>query len=297
MMRGYGFLGVLFISTWSLQAMAGVSAGYSTYPTDPEIGVLPPLCKVKLRSDQKSPEYQSMLDAYGPDFIHTHHYCTGLNFINRYYSARSAQEKDFDLKSAIDNFGYMITHAKPDFSLMYDVYLNRGVVFSLLKRDAEAIADLQKAVELNPKASKSYVTLADIYTKLKQDNKALEITTEGLRQVPNSKALKRRYDELGGKKPYPEPYPAPEAKTETADAAAKTPDPALTPAAIRAKRDGDAPASDKSDEASAATQSAATPAATTPPRNPWCRFCAEDGAQPNVPSPPSTPAAPPTTAP
>ena len=33
----------------------------------------------------------------GEDSMHTHHYCVGPNFSNRYYRARSKQDKSFNL--------------------------------------------------------------------------------------------------------------------------------------------------------------------------------------------------------
>lgn len=298
-MRCFCYLIVILFSTWVLQATAEVSVGYQTYPTDQEIATLPPLCKVKLRSDQKSPEFQTMMETYGPDFIHSHHYCTGLNFINRYYGARTLQDKRFDLASAYDNFSYMVAHAKPEFSLMPDVYLHRGLVLSLMSRDVEAIKDLQKALSLNPKTSKAYLTLANIYVKLKQESQALTIVTEGLRQAPRSKALQRRYDELGGKKPYPEPYTPPETKPEMVQEPPKTPDDPMTPAAIRAKRESDVQGSTTSTEVSpvAAPTTTPEPAKIGTSRNPWCRFCAEEDPAPPGQPPSSTPATAPTTAP
>jgi len=45
--------------------------------------------------------------------------------------------------------------------------------------------------------------------RLKQDKKALETISEGLRHLPDSKGLQRRYKALGGKLPYPAPIGKP----------------------------------------------------------------------------------------
>lgn len=187
----------------------------------------------------------------------------------------------------------MVTHAKPDYALMPDVYLQRGITYSLQKKTGEALNDLQKAIELNPKMFRAYIALADLYEDVKQPDKALAAVTEGLRHAPGSKALQRRYKELGGKQPFPTPYaapePKPEAKPEDAETPATKPEDGLDPAAIRAKREAEP------------KQPSSTPAATpsTPigsSRNPWCRFCAEEDAVPNTTAP-STPAAEPKAAP
>jgi hypothetical protein len=46
---------------------------------------------------------------------------------------------------------------------------------------------------------------ADLHVTTNSPARALETVTEGLCHVPDSKALQRRYLELGGKKPFPEP--------------------------------------------------------------------------------------------
>jgi tetratricopeptide (TPR) repeat protein len=285
-MRCYRYLGFSFLFSWALQAFGGVPAGWHAYPTDEELNSLPPYCRVKLRSDPKGAEFKSMEAIYGPDWGHTHHLCAGLNDLNRYYQARTPQDRRFNLNNAYGNLSYMVNHAAASFILMPEVYINRGQTLALMNRDGEAIADLERATELNPKADRAYMLLADLWAKLKQHDKALAVVTEGLRQIPKSKALMHRYDRLGGKKPYPEPYPHPEEKP----ADEIKPSTAATPEQIPAPRD------QASDLSSAAVRSArdAQPKPATNPntestravggqsrRNPWCRFCPEDDNPPN----------------
>jgi tetratricopeptide (TPR) repeat protein len=216
-----------------------------------------------MKSGQGSPEYKMWEGTLGKDFLHTHHYCAGVNFINRYYRARSQQDKRFNLNNAEGNLQYMVANADPGYSLMPDVYLNLGVVYSLTNQTAQAITHFNKAIELNPRQPKAYNALSDYYAKTKQSAKALEIVTTGLRYNPEVKSLQRRYTELGGKLPYPAP---------------------VDPAPVEAQQI-------KPDEAVAATPAnpnvpiAETPATVTPvtepiappqigsPTNPYCRFC------------------------
>lgn len=295
-------LGSAILLTVSLTAY-GTPASLLGYPRDDELKLLPSFCTAKLKHKYNDPEYQAVLSVHGPDFEHSHHYCAGINFLRRYYQAQNPPDRRFMLVEATNNLTYMVTHAKPDYLLMPDVYLNRGKAYALGKHTAEAMADFLKAIELNPKLGKAYLELSDLYKEIKQSDKALAVLTDGLRHLPQSKALKRRYDELGGKKPYPEPYAPPEEKKEVVEAPPQKPDDALTPAAVRAKREGEQPAPARDEGATSATaatpENSATPApaASGSARNPWCRFCAEDGAAPPNPQPPSTPAAQPTTAP
>jgi tetratricopeptide (TPR) repeat protein len=177
-------------------------------PTDVEMISLPPFCKVRMKSPSSSPEYKLWAQKLGQDFMHTHHYCAALNFLNRYYRSRNPVDKRGNLEAAVDNFGYMVGHASPNYSLMPEVYLNRGRAYSLMKRDVEAITDLNQALKLNPRLVYAYNLLANYYERIKQNQKALETITTGLQYNPGAISLKKRYNELGGKLPYPEPIQA-----------------------------------------------------------------------------------------
>lgn len=232
-------------------------------PTDSEMASLPPYCKARMKSGQDSPEYKMWEGSLGKDFLHTHHYCTGINFINRYYRARSQQDKRFNLNNAEGNLKYMVANADPGYSLMPDVYLNLGVVYSLTNQTAQAITHFNKAIELNPRQPKAYTALSDYYAKTKQSEKALEIVTTGLRYNPDTKSLQRRYTELGGKLPYPapiEPTPAVEA-----EAAKPEEPPTPTPSSVE-------PAASPTTVPPAPVETIAEPQIGSP-TNPYCRFC------------------------
>lgn len=252
-MRLHGLLLVLAGALASINAQAKL--------TDNELASLPNYCTARLKTSSLA-EYNMWLQTLGKGFNHTHHYCFGLNDLNRYYQSRTARDKKFHLKNAEGNFTYMVTHAEETYSLMPEVYLNRGITFSLMKRDAEAVSDMNKALELNPNLVKAYNYLADYYAGIKLKDKALLIITDGLRHNPNITSLQRRYRELGGKLPYPEPVkPAP---AETAQPAM----PESVPSPVQAEMvDKPAPAT-------------VAPAPDTPseskigsPKNPYCRFC------------------------
>jgi tetratricopeptide (TPR) repeat protein len=230
-------------------------------PTDAEVNSLPPFCAARYKGSE-SPEYKLWERSLGPDFQHTHHYCDGLNLLNRYYRSRSEQSKRFNLGSALGNFDYMVSHANPGYSLMPDVYLNRGVTYSLMKNAAKAVTDMNKALEMNPQLVKAYNVLADYYVGIKQERKALEIVSTGLQHNPGMKGLQRRYRDLGGKLPYPDaiqPKPA-----ELAGPAANDPTPVPTTPAVA------------SEPAPTPVIAPAEPIAQPKigsPKNPYCRFC------------------------
>lgn len=228
-------------------------------PTDSEMASLPAFCKA--RFNEGSPEYKYWESTLGRDYGHTHHYCAGINFLNRYYRSRSKEGKNLNINSARTNFEYMATHAAPTYSLMPDVYSNLGTVYSLMNQPAQAITHFNKAIELNPRQHRAYNALADFHIRIKQPAKALEIVTEGLRHNPNIKSLQRRYTEFGGKLPYPEPV-----VPEPAEAQAATRDETSVSASVNA----DEPAA--TEPATPAAEPTAPPQIGSP-TNPYCRFC------------------------
>jgi len=230
-------------------------------PTDKEMASLPEFCKARFK--EGSPEFKLWASTLGEDYGHTHHYCAGVNFLNRYYRARSKQDKRFNLNNARTNLQYMVTHAAPTYSLMPDVHLNLGEVYSLMNQLGQAITHFNKAIELDPRQPRAYNALSDYYVKTKQSAKALEIVTTGLQYNPDTKSLQRRYKELGGKLPYPEPIePTPAVEVE----AAKPEEP---------------PTPSPSSVEPAASPTAVLPEPVEPiaeprigsPTNPYCRFC------------------------
>ena len=232
-------------------------------PTDSEMASLPAFCKA--RFNEGSPEYKLWESTLGKDYGHTHHYCAGVNFLNRYYRARSKQGKSFNLNNAQTNFEYMVEHAAPSYSLMPDVHSYLGKVFSLKNQPAQAITHLKRAIELNPRQPRAYNMLADFYSGMKQPAKALDIITEGLRHNPDTKSLQRRYTELGGKLPYPEAI----VPKRAVEAEAAKPEEPATPSPT--------PGSVEPAASPATVQPPPVEPITEPqvgsPTNPYCRFC------------------------
>jgi tetratricopeptide (TPR) repeat protein len=237
---------------------------YSFKPNAAEILRMPPYCRAKFNAPQGSPEWKAWRDRIGENFIDLHHYCSGLNFVNRYWGARTPKDRGFYLQNAMDNFNYMVKAAKPDFALSAELYSNRGEVFKLMRKPGEAISDYNKAISINPSLVKPYLQLADLHVASKAPARALEAVSEGLRHVADSTALQRRYLELGGKKPSPDPIVSKAAEPASAqpEAQASKPEAAAEPVEAAAVESKPGPAA----------QTEASPAIGTP-SNPYCRFC------------------------
>lgn len=228
---------------------------YASRVTDAEMASLPVYCADRYKG-RNLDHWEQML---GSGFAHTHHYCNALNFLNRYYRSRNQQDKKFNLTNAMTNLDYMVTHTSPSFSLMPEIYASRGLTFSLMNRSGDAIADLNKAIELNPRQPKAFNTLADMYIGMKQRGKALEVISQGLRHNPDASSLKRRYADLGGKLPYPIPAQQPQIEVEAPNIPNTAADRPTPP--------------DKAPVASPEVESEQPKIGS--PSNPYCRFCPE----------------------
>ncbi|MDP1680587.1 MAG: hypothetical protein Q8L39_02270 [Burkholderiales bacterium] len=232
-------------------------------PTDQEIGLLPPYCLPRLHESQNLAAAKVWRDTLGPSYNHLQHYCMGLNLINRSFRISSQKDRAGGLEAALNEIDYTLKNASPDFSLLPDIYFNHGVANSYLKRDAEALKDLSKAIEKNPRLVKAYNLMADIYEGIKQKQKALESVTLGLQHNPDAKSLQKRYRDLGGKLPYPEPILP--AQVE----AAKPAEPVANEPAPKKEVEASKPVSASG---SAEEDTVAQPKIGSP-KNPYCRFC------------------------
>lgn len=237
--------------------------------TDQEIKFLPAYCVARLKQVPEQYEYWS--NALGPDFLHTHHYCYALASINRYYTARTAQMKAFNLQNAHNDLSYVVRAVSQSYSLLPEVYLQRGFVLTLMKKDGEALRDLLKALELNPKLTRGYTLVSDLYTRIKLPDEALKVMTEGLRHNPGNALLQRLYQKSGGKLPYPEPItPEPEKSLQPSPTPA-----ASSPATLQMPAMDDKPPT-QDQPGTPADASPPAKAKIGTPSNPWCRFCTEE---------------------
>jgi len=209
---------------------------------------------------------------------HMHHYCDGLRFIDRAYAAMgNKQDMKHYLSESINNFDYVLTHTPEDYVMRGEVHVGKARALKLMGKHGESMVELTKALRYTPDSPAIYQALADYHQETGNKPKALEMVTEGLRRNPDSKGLKRRYTELGGKLPYPEAAtktmpaevtgaapPSGEATAQTADAPSEQ---------IKLKTEGKAEAEPVSAQTTPAEPVAAPKIGS--PKNPYCRFCTD----------------------
>lgn len=208
-----------------------------------------------------------------PNWSFAHHFCDCVRFTHRANGVKSQKSKEqfnWYVTQGSEGCDKVLENTSPDFVLLPEVHLQKGLLYSLQKQDAKAAAAFTKAIDGNPRLPKAYAELAGYYVRMKNKKTALETVTRGLQNNPESKVLKRLYKELGGTLPFPEPAQA-----------------APSPAATEAKPQAPEPAAVEPSAVKAATEAPVNPTIGAP-NNPWCRFCTEMQAAPAAATP-STP--------
>ncbi|MBT9566879.1 MAG: hypothetical protein IV085_01125 [Thiobacillus sp.] len=235
-------------------------------PSLTEMRILPPYCAhTQIISSsygrQQAPgQYDAQtkpyVDLYGDDFWHLHHYCFGLVQANRAYKAQNAGARKGHWTRAVGEIDYVIRSATPGFILLPELRTQRATVLLKLNRNAEAVLELQKAIQQDPNYARAYAVLGDYYRDARNKSMALKTLEDGLTHSPDDRGLLRRYANLGGTRKFeappspPETVATPEASTPaTAGAPAETIE-ARPPVEIQPFKQGN-------------------------DKNPYCRFCPE----------------------
>lgn len=133
----------------------------------------------------------------GESFIHMHHYCAGLIETNRaLFASRSAKERVSYLDHSIQEFDYVIRNATPGFKLLPEIFTKKGENLLRLRRGAQGIGELLRAIALKPDYWPPYAYISDYYKEVGDVVSAREWLEKGLSAAPNTKALMRRLAEL-----------------------------------------------------------------------------------------------------
>lgn len=191
------------------------------------------------------------------------HYCDGLKSMIRVDKNRA--ESDYWLGVAVQAFNSVVKDARwASCPLWPEAHVSLGRAMLRQGRSTgtvstQAVSQFIKALTLKPDYVPAYYALSDYYAGAGLKKKALEVVEDGLRQVPNSTGLLRRFTELGGKTP---PTPLVEA---VPPAAPEPAEPELQQAPP--PEDQAAPEPSTPPSAEQAPQKIGTPS------NPWCRFC------------------------
>lgn len=244
--------------------------------TPVEAGLLDPVCKLilvekpRIHEDENKqtqnaalfnrPEYRMAKNA-----LALHHRCWATVWRMRYFNAVSAIDKNTYMAKFHGDMNFMINTTRylpPNWEYMPLMHVEIGEMYLWDKKYTEATSEAYKALNQNPDFAQAYSLLIKVYIAIGQKKKALDTITEGLKRNPQSRTLKRAYDEAGGKPPYPEPY-------------AQPPEPEPVAPTIETKSpDGAPPVAEQSKQSETTTAPPSAIIPESPPKpNPYCRFC------------------------
>ena len=171
-------------------------------PTDGELMMLPRFCTAKLKG-QGAEGFRKQFGAN--NWIHMHHYCFAETFARRAAFSPDPEDRKFQIGRAVNNYDYVLRHTEPRFFMRS--HIRTRMADALFKSDdpVSATRVLRLALRDDEKHVPAYLTLSAYLAEHGERAEALELVTRGLRYVPNAVALQKRYLELGGSEPFPEP--------------------------------------------------------------------------------------------
>lgn len=178
----------LVLATLSLSVFA--ESKYTVYEmTDLELTMLPPFCTPWARRN----EAQTDLWVKKLQIPNIHHLCKGLNHVNHAIITNYKPDLDFQSKTGIGEFSYIIEyaahHGSANFPLKAFILENRAKLFMMSGEKEKAIADYKQSISINPKYTKSFASLVDLYIKIGDKGNATFFLNEGLKYNPQSKSL------------------------------------------------------------------------------------------------------------
>ena len=191
---------LLYLSLFLIVALPVTSATAEQWrPTEEEMRMLPPYCEAKIGSERNNRAAQEHWSAvFGAEnWLHMHHYCEGLNFVNRSFKRGGDRKaRDFDLQNSINNFDYVLTHAREDFALRPEIMAQKARSLRMLGRKAEAASLYAQVIAIKADYIPAYIALGDFYKETGDQERARETYETGLQQRPGSRSLARRLNRL-----------------------------------------------------------------------------------------------------
>ena len=153
-----------------------------------ELALLPAYCRgtQQIRSISKdTTPIEQYMAIYGAAYYHFHHYCWALNAENNADKISDDYLRQSKLGSSLSDYQYFLDHAPPTFTLLPEVYTSRARVLFKLKRDDEAVKDLNTAIRLKPDYSVAYARLGDYYQRIGDKDDAIKILERGISYTRN----------------------------------------------------------------------------------------------------------------
>lgn len=240
-----------------------------------ELALLPPYCHGTqlIRNISKDPkpleEYYAM---YGMSYSHFHHYCWALNTENNAWKTSDSYLRKSKLGYALKDLQYSLDRSDQNFVFLPDIYNTKARLLFSLRRDAEAVLALHKAIEIKPDFVTAIARLSDYYADHGNKARAIQTLETGIDNSEKAGTLIKKLKKLG--KTY-QGTPGSARKKEAPAVTTSPPATEVNPAAKNAVPSSPNPGSESTGDVPAIVPGdAANPTSEAPkPPNPYCRFC------------------------
>ncbi len=166
-------------------------------PSDAEVAALPRFCAIKFK--RPGPDSESQFGR--ANWTHMHHYCHGLKFVNR--ARNYPKDRGYYLDRAKGEYRYVFRATQPDFWFRPQMYMEMARIHLQLDEKLDAQKLLYEAIRLNPRYEPAYLVLVELLRQGGVKDAALTVSTQGVRYLPESRALQQAYLDSGGEMPFP----------------------------------------------------------------------------------------------
>lgn len=182
-----------------------LEANTNTPDTEEEFSRLPPYCREKFAKRLTGQKSISVEGIRMEKFVGTacyarlDHYCRGLHAINTAMGARTRQQRDMALRSAIkeDALPYPLSqHDNTCDAMAPEIWLNWGKTLVLLDKGQEAAHLFELAIRKKPEFIQPYLSLAHLYQRSGQKNVARQILEQALLVEPGNQEVNDRLNQI-----------------------------------------------------------------------------------------------------
>jgi tetratricopeptide (TPR) repeat protein len=214
-------------------ALAGVSVQAAPENiTRGELAVIPEFCNDAQTFDsgqgftwqqgfKESPRSAYWVSLMGKPFWGIHHHCWAMIYLHRAKAAGlTPQARNYLHRTAISDFMYVVNLSTQDMPLLPEIYYRIGESYDFLNEFGSAIEAYKKSRELKYDYWPPYVGHAKVLEKAGLTGQAKKVLEDGLRLMPNERALQAPFVRLGGRLADVVPAPAPAAPAAPVSAAA-----------------------------------------------------------------------------
>ncbi len=165
-------------------------------PSEAELRLLPKFCSLRATrwgNDIKDPRIQPWYAIYGSDWIHMHHYCKGLDHINK--GNGLGAHRVFQYKTAINELSYSLRRAEPrgkESVILPKIYTKIGEAYEGLGNKVSAESFYRKSIHTFPKYLSAYKRLVNMLIRSNRFNEAKVINDKGILLFAKSKFFPRK---------------------------------------------------------------------------------------------------------